>query len=391
MLKINKVGLICLLLFSQICTFAQNNTNSPYTRYGLGLLADRSFGAGRAMGGIGYGLRSSKQINPMNPASYSSLDSLTFMFDFGASGQVFWYNDGINKQKSMNGNIEYLAMQFPIMKGLAMSVGLLPYSFVGYDFGSGELSDNEKYQAFETAALPLTYTLAYIFPLMYLYWKGLRRLNSPLGEQLPEYDSIRLDRPRFGRMGLWAFIPVVILLELAVIILISSLPEGMEMPEWFSSALEQMYGTNIVFNLLTMSVLAPLLEEFLFRGVILTGLMRRMDTWWAILWSSVLFGIAHLNPWQALPAFVMGCLFGWIYVRTRSYWTVVAMHSLNNTLTIMVAAFFGPEVVSDETMQSMFGPQVTYIMLAVSALVLAAGIGLINKYISSDEKSDISH
>ena len=208
--------------------------------------------------------------------------------------------------------------------------------FVGYDFGSGELSDNEKYQAFETAALPLTYTLAYIFPLMYLYWKGLRRLNSPLGEQLPEYDSIRLDRPRFGRMGLWAFIPVVILLELAVIILISSLPEGMEMPEWFSSALEQMYGTNIVFNLLTMSVLAPLLEEFLFRGVILTGLMRRMDTWWAILWSSVLFGIAHLNPWQALPAFVMGCLFGWIYVRTRSYWTVVAMHSLNNTLTIMV-------------------------------------------------------
>ena len=141
MLKINKVGLICLLLFSQICTFAQNNTNSPYTRYGLGLLADRSFGAGRAMGGIGYGLRSSKQINPMNPASYSSLDSLTFMFDFGSSGQVFWYNDGINKQKSMNGNIEYLAMQFPIMKGLAMSVGLLPYSFVGYDFGADRTTD----------------------------------------------------------------------------------------------------------------------------------------------------------------------------------------------------------------------------------------------------------
>lgn len=51
---------------------------------------------------------------------------------------------------------------------------------------------------------------------------------------------------------------------------------------------------------------------------------------------------------------------------------------------------FGPEVVSDETMQSMFGPQMTYILLAVSALVLAAGIGLINKYIT-DEKSDLSH
>ena len=48
---------------------AQNNTNSPYTRFGYGDLGERSFGAGRAIGGVGYGLRSPKQINPMNPAS----------------------------------------------------------------------------------------------------------------------------------------------------------------------------------------------------------------------------------------------------------------------------------------------------------------------------------
>ena len=41
---------------------AQNNTNSPYTRFGYGDLGERSFGAGRAMGGVGYGLRSPKQI-----------------------------------------------------------------------------------------------------------------------------------------------------------------------------------------------------------------------------------------------------------------------------------------------------------------------------------------
>jgi hypothetical protein len=118
-----------------IALIAQNSTNSPYTRYGYGMLADRSFGAGRSMGGVGYGLRSSMQINPMNPASYTSMDSLTFLFDAGASMYMSWFNDGISKQKKLNGNLEYMAMQFPLYNWLGMSIGILPYSHVGYSFG----------------------------------------------------------------------------------------------------------------------------------------------------------------------------------------------------------------------------------------------------------------
>jgi hypothetical protein len=120
---------------------AQNNTNSPYTRYGYGELADRSFGAGRAMGGIGYGLRSNKQINPMNPASYTSMDSLTFIFDFGVAGQLSWFNDGIHNERRLNGNIEYIALQFPVHRRIAVSAGLLPYSYVGYNYGSEKIND----------------------------------------------------------------------------------------------------------------------------------------------------------------------------------------------------------------------------------------------------------
>lgn len=147
MLKINKVKVfvITCFLFAQLSMLAQNNTSSPYSRYGYGELADRSFGAGRAMGGIGYGLRSSKQINPMNPASYSATDSMTFIFDFGVSGQMSWYDDGTNKQKNKNGNVEYIAMQFPITKRIAFSAGVLPYSYVGYDFGHIETVENETY------------------------------------------------------------------------------------------------------------------------------------------------------------------------------------------------------------------------------------------------------
>ncbi|MDR2138349.1 MAG: hypothetical protein LBP50_02200 [Tannerella sp.] len=124
-----------MLIGIQVALVAQNNTNSPYTRYGYGMLADRSFGAGRSMGGTGYGLRSSRQINPMNPASYSSMDSLTFLFDAGASMYFSRYNDGTNRQKNINGNLEYFALQFPLWKNrIAMSAGILPYSHVGYDF-----------------------------------------------------------------------------------------------------------------------------------------------------------------------------------------------------------------------------------------------------------------
>jgi len=124
----------------------QNNANSPYTRFGYGQLADRSFGAGRAMGGVGIGLRSSKQINPMNPASYTAMDSLTFLFDFGAAGQVSWFSDQVNSERQFNGNIEYVAMQFPISRRIAMSIGLLPYSHVGYDFGQTTGEGNNLYE-----------------------------------------------------------------------------------------------------------------------------------------------------------------------------------------------------------------------------------------------------
>jgi hypothetical protein len=136
-------GLLSLSAFSLT---AQNSTNSPYTRHGYGELANRSFGAGRSIGGVGIGLRSSKQINPMNPASYSCMDSMTFLFDFGASTQLSWFNEGVNTQNDINGNVEYMAMQFPLHRRIAMSAGLLPYTHVGYNFKKVTTSDGQIYQ-----------------------------------------------------------------------------------------------------------------------------------------------------------------------------------------------------------------------------------------------------
>ena len=76
-------SLVAFLLITVVIFAQQVGSNSPYSRYGYGLLSNPSLGASEAMGGISYGLRRSQQVNPGNPASYSELDSLTFIFDMG--------------------------------------------------------------------------------------------------------------------------------------------------------------------------------------------------------------------------------------------------------------------------------------------------------------------
>ena len=123
-------ALVCMLP-----ALAQN-VSTPYSMYGYGILGDRATSMQRQMGGVGYAMNSGRQINVMNPASYAAIDSLTFLFDMGADLSFIWSQEGGAKEKSTGGGLDYLTMQFPISKYLGGSVGLLPYSSVGYAFGN---------------------------------------------------------------------------------------------------------------------------------------------------------------------------------------------------------------------------------------------------------------
>jgi hypothetical protein len=116
-----------------VTAVAQNNTNSPYTRYGYGDLSNRDFGNSKAMGGIAYGLRNGSQINPLNPASYTTVDSLTFIFEGGVSMQNDNVKDGDLRMNVKNSSLDYVAMEFRAHKGIGISLGMLPYSSVGYN------------------------------------------------------------------------------------------------------------------------------------------------------------------------------------------------------------------------------------------------------------------
>jgi len=130
----NKVLVLVLSsLVSLQFVVAQNNINSPYTRYGYGDISETNSGEQRALGGVAIGSRSHSYINTVNPASYSAVDSMTFMFDIGTSALSSRFSDANKSVRTFNANLEYLTMQFPLSKGMGFSAGLLPYSFAGYN------------------------------------------------------------------------------------------------------------------------------------------------------------------------------------------------------------------------------------------------------------------
>jgi membrane protease YdiL (CAAX protease family) len=77
-------------------------------------------------------------------------------------------------------------------------------------------------------------------------------------------------------------------------------------------------------------VAAPVLEEMLFRGVILRGFLRQYSRTFAIVWSAALFGIAHLNLYQMMTALAIGIVAGWLYERCRSLWPCILLHAAYN-------------------------------------------------------------
>ena len=104
----------CLSILAT-AAFAQSGTNSPYSQYGLGVLTDQGNSYNRGMNGVGLGLRESNQINYINPASYSSIDSLTFVFDVGMSLQITNFKEGNVKKNAKNADFEYAVGGFRLM------------------------------------------------------------------------------------------------------------------------------------------------------------------------------------------------------------------------------------------------------------------------------------
>ncbi|MBN2519101.1 MAG: hypothetical protein JXB17_01235 [Bacteroidales bacterium] len=129
-----KISFLLLLLFS-INLFPQL-TSSPYTLFGLGQVEGYKLGVNHALGGTGIAFKTKKSLNNLNPASYSGIDSLLFFFETGIFCKATAYSTLKETQKQYDGSFNYLSIGYRVTKWWANSIGITPYSTVGYNINS---------------------------------------------------------------------------------------------------------------------------------------------------------------------------------------------------------------------------------------------------------------
>jgi hypothetical protein len=132
--------LIVLLLLFSFSVFAQTRISSPYSRYGLGDLTDNSNAWNFSMGGTSIALRSPYHINSTNPASYTAFDSSSFVFEGGLVIDYVTLKTNIQTVSRTYGSVGYLTFGFPVTKWWKMNISLLPYTNVGYNISSSQVS-----------------------------------------------------------------------------------------------------------------------------------------------------------------------------------------------------------------------------------------------------------
>ena len=167
-MKIFKAFAPLIAILLTIPMYAENGINSPYTRYGFGQLAAMETSITKGMGGTGIGVHNSNQINMLNPASYAAVDTLTFLLDVGMSLSNTRMIENGAKANLRNTTFDYIAIQFRLIPRLGFTLGMVPYSNIGYNFSGirRELGDENN---------TLTSTNAHYGT------GGLRRINVGLG------------------------------------------------------------------------------------------------------------------------------------------------------------------------------------------------------------------
>jgi hypothetical protein len=135
---------IVLMIFTQLVPVnGQIQINSPYTRFGPGSLVENGMNPRiSAMGGLYYGVQASNLINPANPASYAAFDSVSFIFDAGVYGLITQLHTSKLSDQGDYISLSHLMFGFPVTKWWKTSLGILPFSYVGYDIYVNEVVDD---------------------------------------------------------------------------------------------------------------------------------------------------------------------------------------------------------------------------------------------------------
>ena len=209
----------------------------------------------------------------------------------------------------------------------------------------------------------ISYPIMFIPPMLYA------SVNSRRNDMFE--TGYALDSNNFGKLGGLRMALIASAATLAAAFVVEPLTALLPpMPKWLEDVMNQLLdGSPLWATLLSVSVFAPLFEEWLCRGIVLRGLLRKMSPAAAICISAAFFAILHMNPWQALAAFILGTLFGYVYYKTGSLKLTMLMHCVNNTLAVVLSKI--PSIEDAESLSEIMSPW-AYAGVAVASIAFIA-------------------
>lgn len=222
----------------------------------------------------------------------------------------------------------------------------------------------------------LTYPLMFVPPMFYAIIRSRIAQASDFGEKkYVPLDEFRLEK---GQISTWMLIFMcatgTITTAIATEPLIELIPTtGPVMGPFYNAikaAMEMLTNGPLWIALLTTGIFAPFFEEWLCRGMVLRGLLQKTTPAVAIAVSAAFFALIHMNPWQAIPAFILGCIFGLVYYKTGSLKLTMLMHCVNNSFSILLSQ--APAFQGKEYVREIFSDSLHYYVFYLAALALSA-------------------
>ena len=199
------------------------------------------------------------------------------------------------------------------------------------------------------------------------------------------HSSIPLQKGNFGKIAPVAAYPLLAFAILAIGFVTEPLSSWLPMPESIKQIFEKILS-NSFWAFLTTVVAAPVIEEFLLRGIMMRGLLKHTAPLNAIVWSAFFFALIHMNPWQATGAFIAGVFLGWIYWRTHSLVACIFIHAVNNGTAYFIQ-LLNPTLPPDSTYKDLLNcinGNLYCIVFVIFAVLLAGTLYFLDKKLPKD-------
>lgn len=163
----------------------------------------------------------------------------------------------------------------------------------------------------------------------------------------------------------------------------------LDLPEWLSGIEEKMIEkehaasgltellitsgsvASLFINIIIIAVIPAFCEELLFRGVLQQLLSRIFKSAHLGIWfTAIIFSTIHLQFFGFVPRLILGLSFGYLFYWTRSLWSSILAHFINNVIPVVISYFTGWKVLNDKALSSgSYGVTIPLISLLVCSLI----------------------